>query len=177
MKECAEKEGIMSEQRRMLISSVHLKIGTIFTPLLLYYLHLGFERTKIHQFVQYTPKKYFNSFVQCPVNARREEDENPNSIVVAETMKFLANSSYGYQIKDRSRHFVTKYSNDETFHSAINIKVFQRLNFITDQLNLSSQKMNIESQSLSYSSFCNMQSSECGSFMQISLKSLSIPKF
>ena len=36
MKEYAEKEGIMSQPRRMLISSFHLKNGTIITPLLLY---------------------------------------------------------------------------------------------------------------------------------------------
>ena len=35
---------------------------------------------------------------------------------------------------DRSRHTVTKYLNDEKTHSAINNKLFQRLNFITDQL-------------------------------------------
>ena len=108
MKENAEKEGIMSQPRRMLILSFHIKNGSIITPLLLYYLHLGSDCTKIHQFVQYIPKKGFNSFVQSAVNARRQGGGNPNSSVVAETMKFLANNSYGYQIMDRSRHTVTK---------------------------------------------------------------------
>ena len=134
MKAYAEKEVIMSQPRRMLLSSFHLRNGTIITLLLLYYLHLGLESTKIHQFVQYTPKKYFSSFLQSAVNARRQGDENPNSSVVAETMKFLANSSYGYQIMDRSRHTVTKYLNDEKTHSATNNKFLKRLNFITDQL-------------------------------------------
>ena len=118
----------------MHISSFHLTNGTIITLLLLYYLHLGLECTKIHQFVQYTPKKCFSSFVQSAVSARRQGDENPNSSVVAETKKFLANSFYGYQIMDRSRHTVTKYLNDEKTHSAINNKLFKRFNFITDQL-------------------------------------------
>ena len=108
--------------------------GTIITPLLLYYLNLGLECTKIHRFVQYTPRKCFSSFVQPAVNARRQGDENPNSSVVAETMKLLANSSYGYQIMDRSRHTLTKFLNDEKTHSAIKNKLFKRLNFITDQL-------------------------------------------
>ena len=69
MSEYAKKEGIMLKPRRMLISSFHLKYGTIITPLLLYYLHLGLERTKIHQPVQYTPKKCFSSFVQTTVHA------------------------------------------------------------------------------------------------------------
>ena len=97
-------------------------------------MHLGLDCTKIHQFVQYTPKKCFSSFVQSAVNARRQGDENPNSSVVAETMKLSANGSYGYQIMDRSRHTVTKYLNDEKTHSGINNKLFKQLNFITDQL-------------------------------------------
>ena len=51
--------------------------------------------------------KCFNNFVQTAVNARRQGDENPNSNVVAETTDLLANSSYGYQIMDRSRYPVT----------------------------------------------------------------------
>ena len=54
--------------------------------------------------------------------------------VVAETMKLLANSSYGYDIMDRSRHTVTKYLIDKKTSSAINSKMFKRLNHITDQL-------------------------------------------
>ena len=134
MKEYAEKEGIMSQPKRMLLSSFHLKNETIINPLLLYYLHLGLECTKIHQCVQYTPQKCFNSFVQSAVKIRRQEYENPNSSVVAETMKLLANSSYGYQIMDRSGHTVTKYLNDEKTHSGIIIKFFKQLNFITDRL-------------------------------------------
>ena len=68
------------------------------------------------------------------MDARRQGDENPNSSVVAETMKLLANSSYVYQIMDRSRHTVTKYLNDVKTHSAIKGKMFKRLNHITDQL-------------------------------------------
>ena len=124
----------MSQPKRMLISSFHLKNGTIITPLLLYYLQLGLECTKIHQFVQYTPKKCFSSFVQSAVNARRQGDENPNSSVVSETMNLVANSSNGYQIMDRSQHTVTKYLNDKKTQSANNKKLFKRLNFISDQL-------------------------------------------
>ena len=181
MKEYAEKEEIKSQPRRMLISSFYLKNGTIITPLLLYFLQLGLECTKIHQFVQYTHKKCFSSFVLSAVNDGRQGDENPNSSVVAETMKLLANSSYGYQFMDRSRHrhTVTKCLNDGKTHSAINI------NFSSDltsslikctRLNLSGQKLSIKNQSLSDSSFCNMRSSECWSFTIISLKNFAIPK-
>ena len=46
------------------------------------------------------------------VDARRE-DEKLLSGVVAETMKLLGKSSYGYQIMDRSMHKITEYLNDE----------------------------------------------------------------
>ena len=49
-------------------------------------------------------------------------------------MKLLANSSYGYQIMDRSRHTVTKYLSDEKTHEAVNTKLFKRLDYINDQL-------------------------------------------
>ena len=78
--------------------------------------------------------KAFNIFVQPAVNARGEGDGNPISSVLAEKMILLANSSYGYQIKDRSHHIVTKYSSDETTHGAINTKFFKRLDHINDQL-------------------------------------------
>ena len=95
---------------------------------------MGLECTKIHQFVQNTPKKCFSSYVQSAVNAQRQGDENTKSSVESETMKFLANSSYGYQIMDRSRHRMTNFLNDEKTHSAIIDKLFMPLNSITDQL-------------------------------------------
>ena len=118
----------------MLISSYLLENGTVITPLLLLYLDLGLVCKKIYRFVENTPVKCFNIFVQSAVDARREGDENPNSSVVTETMKLLANSSYGYQILDRSRHTVTKYLSDEKTHGAINTKFFKRLDHINDQL-------------------------------------------
>ena len=108
MRDYAEKENIMTQPGRMLISSFVLTNGTIITFLLLFFLKLGLVCKKIHRFVQYTPRKCFNNFVQSAVDAHRQGDENPNSSVIAETMKLLANSSYGFHIIDRSRHTVTR---------------------------------------------------------------------
>ena len=134
MKDYAEKEGLLSQPRKMLISSYFLENGTLITPLLLLYLELGLVCTKIYRFVEYIPVKCFNKFVQSVANARREGDENPNSSVVAETLKLLVNSSYGYQLMDRSRHTVRKYLSDKKTHGAINTKFFKRLHQINDQL-------------------------------------------
>ena len=96
----------------MLISSFTLQNGTLITPLLLFYLQLGLVFTKIHRFVEYTPKKCFKKFVQEAVDARRKGDENPNSSVVAETVKLLGNSFYGYLILNQSRRTKTNYFTD-----------------------------------------------------------------
>ena len=134
MKDYYEKEGLLCQPQKMLFSSYFLQNGTLITPLLLFYLHLGLVCKKIYRFVEYIPVKCFNNFVQSAVNARREGDEIPNSSVVSETMKLLINSSYGYQVMDRSCHTVTKYLSDEKTHGATNTKVFNRLDHVNDQL-------------------------------------------
>ena len=130
----AEEERLLSQPQKMLTSSFTLQNGTLITPLLLFYLQLGLVVTKIHRFVEYTPKKCFNSFVQAALDARRKSDENSNSSVVAETMKLLANSSYGYQITDRSRQTVTKYLSDKKAHATINSKPFKKLDHVNNTL-------------------------------------------
>ena len=72
--------------------------------------------------------------MQSALSARRQGDKTANSSVVAETMKMLANSSYGYQIMDRNRHSVRRYMIDGETHAAINDKMFKRLGHIIDQL-------------------------------------------
>ena len=72
----AEKEGLLDQPRRTLISSYFLENGTIITPLLLFYLDCGLFCKKLCRFLQYTPRKCFNNFVQSAVTARREADEN-----------------------------------------------------------------------------------------------------
>ena len=134
MKNYAEEERFLSQPRKMLISSFTLQNGTLKTPLLLFYVQMGLVCTKKHRFVDYTPKKCFNSYVQSAVDAREQGDENPSSSVVAETIKFLANSSYGYQIMDRSRHPVTKYLADEKTYAANNSKLLKKLDHVNNSL-------------------------------------------
>ena len=100
MKNFAEEERLLSQPPKMLISGITLHNGTLITPLLLFYLQLRLVCTKIHRFVEYTPKKCFNSFVQAAVDTGRKRAKIPNSIVIEDTIKPLANSFYSYQITD-----------------------------------------------------------------------------
>ena len=62
---------------------------------------------------------------------------------------------------DRSRHTVTKHLNDEKTQSAINIKPFRRLNFITDQLyKVEFVKSEIEHREPIIVGFCILQYAE-----------------
>ena len=113
MKNYAIENEMLKNLQTMLISSFKLENGTVITPLFNFYLEFGFQCSKVYRFAQYTPRKCFNNFVQSVFDARKKGNENPLSGVVAETMKLLGNSSYGYQIMDRSKHTITKYVNDE----------------------------------------------------------------
>ena len=118
----------------MLTSSFTLQNATLIIPLLLFYLQLALVLTKIHSFVEYIPKKCFNSIVQAAVDAGRKGDENRSSSAVEETINLLFNSSYGYQNKNRSRNTVTKYLTDRKTHAAINSKLFKKLDHVNNSL-------------------------------------------
>ena len=133
MKQYTEEEGLMSQPQKMLISSFKLQNGTLITLLLFFYLEMGLVCTKIYRFVEDTPENCFKKIVQSTVDARRQSDKNPSSSVVAETMKLLADSSYGYNIMDRSRQTVTKYLNYEKTHCAINSKFFKKPDHVNHQ--------------------------------------------
>ena len=122
MQHYAEKEGLMTQPRRKRISSFELTSDRINTSSLLFYLELGFVCTRVYCFVEYTPAKRFNNFLQSALNDRRQGDENPNSKLYAETKNLLANSQYGDAIIDPSCFSVTRYMNDEKTHAVINNK-------------------------------------------------------
>ena len=134
MKEYDKKEELLTQPRRVLISRRFLEKGTISTPLLLFYLHLGLVCKKFLSLCAIHSNEELQQFLQAAVNASRKGDENSNSSVVAGTMKLLAYSFYGCQILDRSRHTVTKYLSYEKRHGAIKKKMFKRMGYIIDQL-------------------------------------------
>ena len=145
MKKYADENELMTQPRRILISSFHLMNGPVITLLLHFHLNLRLECDRIYSFVQYAQMNYFNSFVQFPVNAWPKGDENPHSSVVAETIKLLVKSSYSYQIMDRSRHTIAKYLNDEEALKAIKSKFSTNFNHLNDILHeIDSVKADVE---------------------------------
>ena len=107
---------------------------TIITPFLLFCSEIGFLSRKLHRFVHSNPVNCLNKIVQSGVSAHCQEEQNSNPSFVVENLMLLGNSSYDRQIKDRSRHSVTRYMNNEKIHSVLNNKMFKRLGHINDQL-------------------------------------------
>ena len=134
MKDYAQRNRLLSRPRKMLISSFKLERGPIITPLLLFYLEKRVILRDVFWFLQYTPRHCFQSFVQNVVDARHEGDRNKDSTDVAETMKLIGNSSYGYQIMDRSRHTNTKYVKGPQVNKFINNKFFKSLNELPQEI-------------------------------------------
>ena len=99
----------------------------------------------------------FISFVQSAVNARTEGHENPHSTVLAETMKLLANTSYNYQIMDRSGHPLTKYMKDEKAHKAMFDEFFKRLHNLNNNVGkVESVKSKVEQKEPTVVGFFNL---------------------
>ena len=118
---------IMSKPCRMLSSSMNLSQAPLITPLLRFYLEQGLELKRTFFFIQYTAEICFGSFVDKVVQSRREGYRNQHSTVVAETMKLIGNSAYGYQILDRTRHTKTKYVLEPMVDKLFNNKLFVKL--------------------------------------------------
>ena len=89
----AMENEILKHSQIMLISNFELENGTFLTALLKFHLELGLQHTKIYIFVQNSLGKGFKHFVQSVIDARREGDENPLLVVVAEIKKLLSKSS------------------------------------------------------------------------------------
>ena len=68
MKDYAEKQGILCQPRKMLISTYFLENGILITPLLLFFLDLGLVCRKLYRRGEYTSVKCFN------FNSRTFED-------------------------------------------------------------------------------------------------------
>ena len=125
---------MMKKPDRMLISRMKFENGPLITPLFNLYLDQSLILKKIFFFFQYDGRKCFNSFVDSVVEASCQGDLNKDSTVVAETMKLIGNSSYGYQLIDRSKHTETKYFNGHGVDKLVNDRFFKTLNKLPNNI-------------------------------------------
>ena len=132
MKSFAQNNNLLRKPTRMLILSFKLERGPVITPLLNFYLEKGLIIK--NWLLQYKPQKTFERFLSSVVEARRKGDESKDSSVVAETMKLIANSSYGYQIMDRSKHTNTKFVLGSEVDRLVNNCMFKRFHNLPEDI-------------------------------------------
>ena len=75
MKEFAERNKLLRRHRKMLISSFKLERRPVITPILLFYLENGVVLKDVFWFLQYIPRRCFESFVKNVSDSRREGDQ------------------------------------------------------------------------------------------------------
>ena len=131
MREYEERFKLLSRPRKTLISRFKLERGPIITHFSYFVWKKGVILKDICWFLQYTPRRCFQSFVQNVVDARREGDRNKDSTAVDETMRLIGNSSYGYPIIDRSLHTSTKYVKGSQADKFINNRFFKGYEWAT----------------------------------------------
>jgi hypothetical protein len=83
------------------------------TPLLQWYLNHGMVVNKIYQVVEFQQQRCFKNFVKEVSDARRMGDRDPNTAIIADTMKVIGNSGYGSLIMDKSKHRDINYIQGE----------------------------------------------------------------
>ncbi len=95
MREHVLEEGLSEKPRRLLVGGMKAEKIFLATPLLRWYIEHGLVVTKVYKAVEYIPKACFKPFTEQVSQARRNGDDDPDTAIIAETMKLLGNSAYG----------------------------------------------------------------------------------
>lgn len=114
MKTFCKENKILSQPRRTLISSFFGKSILLITPLIQWYIKHGLIVSNIQQIVEYRPQTCFKKFGETVTAGRLEGDKNPDSSILADTMKLLGNSAYGKTLENLALHRQNKYTQDSS---------------------------------------------------------------
>ncbi|KAJ8310174.1 hypothetical protein KUTeg_012039 [Tegillarca granosa] len=104
MKVHVEQHGLSKHDRRLLVAGLSAEKILLATPLLRWYLLKGLVVSRIYQVVEYQKQRCFTDFVNKVSSCRRNADENPDTSIIADTMKVIGNSAYGSLIMDKAKH-------------------------------------------------------------------------
>lgn len=104
MKVHVKQHGLSKHDRRLLVAGLSAEKILLATPLLRWYLQKGLVVSRIYQVVEYQKQRCFTDFVNKVSSCRRNADENPDTSIIADTMKVIGNSAYGSLIMDKAKH-------------------------------------------------------------------------
>ena len=88
-----DRTGKKFKPTNYLIGSMFATNVLIITPLVRWYVDHDVEITKIHQIIEFMPKRSFKDFADRVSDDRRAGDRNPDLKVVAETSKLIGEST------------------------------------------------------------------------------------
>ena len=118
MKEHVQHHSLSQEPRKLLVGGTRARKVLLATPLLKWYLEHGMEVTKIHQVIEFTPSACFKPFQDRVSDARREGDKDPNTAIIADTMKLIGEytkSKYNLKYNFVSLQYLRKVLNNLIF--------------------------------------------------------------
>ena len=96
--------------RRLLLSGMRAEKVMLSSPYLEWLMQNGLKVIKLHQVVEYSPKRCVRHFVQEVSDARRACDADSAQKIISDTMKLIGNSGYGALIMDKEKHRDTLYT-------------------------------------------------------------------
>ena len=89
MQNYIKESGQTFKERRYTIGSMFAEKQLFITPLLQWYIKMGLEITKIHQVIEFSPRKCFKNFMNQVSDDRRNGDRDPALKAVADTSKLI----------------------------------------------------------------------------------------
>ena len=109
MLEHAESHDYLRRPQRMLIGSLKGERILLYSELLKWYLQHGLVVSRVHQLVEYVPRKIFERFGLSVTEARRLGDVDTSKKLLADTHKLVGNSTYGKTITNKDKHRDVRY--------------------------------------------------------------------
>ena len=95
-----------------------------------FYLNLGLKITRIYEFIEFHPRKCFETLANEIVNFRKEADLDKSKTVIALTNKLTGNSLYSVSLLNKEKYRNITYHSKDTINKTINDPHFIHLDEI-----------------------------------------------
>ena len=134
MQEHVKKHGLPQKNRTLLVGGLSAKNILLTTPLLRWYITHGLVVSSIHRVIEFQPQRCFRDFVTNVCDARRAGDVDKSKEMIANTMKLLANSSYGCLCMCKSKHRQIVYVRGDALKIHVNDPRFRNVTPLDDDI-------------------------------------------
>ena len=147
MQNYAKEHSIKDVPCRPLIGSYFRKKIRLTMPLLKWYLEHGLVITCIYTTVEYILNAAFKHFAEQVAQAHLDGDHDKNKALIAEMMKLIGNSSYGWIITNKEKHNDIVYIDESEISTKIINNHFYDMTDLPDgyyKVEKTKKKINLE---------------------------------